>query len=182
MTNTERKLDEARYFLRQIEPHDPYFDYILSAYLNAARSTSWIMRYEFSKVDGWEEWFKSCNITNEQKILLKRINELRISSTKRSGIKTEYYFLDYFVVDEQYFSVIKDILDKPDGTEFEIGIYSSDEEAQKEVDEDSYKIQGTLKMNKDESESSRESILKVCNDYFNFLQKQVRICIEKFCS
>jgi hypothetical protein len=180
MTNTERKLDEAQYFLRQLDAHDPYFDYILSAYLNAARSTSWIMRHEFSKVKGWEGWFESCNITNEQKNLLKKINDLRISSTKRSGIKTEYYFLENLLVDEQHFSIIKEILNLPEGTELEIEILPSDEVTQKEAEEDSYRFQGMVKMNEPASGSSREFIFKLCNDYFDFLQKQVRICVDKF--
>lgn len=83
MTNTERKLDEAQYFLKMLNVEDPYFDYILSAYLNAARSITWIMRHEFHNIEGWEKWFKSQMINKEQKSLLNTINDLRIASTKQ---------------------------------------------------------------------------------------------------
>jgi hypothetical protein len=180
MTNTERKLDEARYFLEQLNPDDPYYNYILSAYLNAARSTSWVMRFEFNKVNGWEEWFNSCDISNEQKILLKRINDFRIRSTKQSGIKTDYYFLDCIVPDEQYFPIIKEIESKPEGTEFEITVRSADEEIPEEKDNRSYKIRGKVKLDKDDSESSREAIFKLCTEYFDFLRGQVNNCVNKF--
>jgi hypothetical protein len=185
MTNTERKLDEAYYFLNQLNPDDPYFDYILSAYLNAARSTSWIMRYEFLKINGWEEWFKNTDISEEQKVLLKKINDMRILSTKQSGIKTEFYFLDCIIPDEEYFPSIKEILDQPDGTEYKITIKVLDESIKEEdLNDDSYiikgKIKGKVKKTKDTSEFSREAIQKLCNDYYVFLKKQVRNCIEKF--
>ncbi|MFA5835303.1 MAG: hypothetical protein WDA22_17620 [Bacteroidota bacterium] len=180
MTNTERKLDESRYFLNQLNPRDPFFDYILSAFLNAARSTTWIMRFEFGKVTGWEEWFNTCDISDEQKILLKEINDLRVSSTKKAGVKTDFYFLEHIAVDEEYYSVIKDFQKEPDGTEYKITITTPDEPPYVPESENSFQFTGTVKINKDESELSRESIHNLCTEYFTFLQKQVSVCVTKF--
>lgn len=52
MTNTERKLEEERYFLMQLNPNYPYFDCILSAYLNSATSTTWVIGHVFGKING----------------------------------------------------------------------------------------------------------------------------------
>lgn len=180
MTNTERKLDEARYFLGQLNLSDPYFDYILSAFLNAARSTTWIMRHEFCEVEGWETWFNKCDISIEEKSLLKKINELRILSTKQTGVKTEYYLLDCIVPEEEDYPVIKEMFDSFDeGDEFKITIID-DLNKKKNNNKESFSFSGKLKTTREESEISRESINKLCADYFIFLQKQVDSCIIKF--
>lgn len=176
MTPTERKLDEAKYFLGQLNPHMPYFDYILSAFLNAARSTAWVMRHEYSKIDGWEKWFKECEISESEKSLLEKTNSLRILSAKQSGIKTEFNFLEYLVPDEKYYPIIDEMLKEFEGDEIEITISTE----LTEDNDDEYKIRGVVKMNKDESEMSRESIKQICMEYHKFLEKQVKICISLF--
>jgi len=189
MTNTERKLDEAKYFLDKLNPNDPYFDYILSAYLNSARSTSWIMRHEFHNISGWEDWFKSCEISTEEFKLLKRINELRILSTKKSGIKTEFLFLDYLIPDEECYTVIENMInDFEEGDRVVTSILEEGEEEEEEEEDissdgeygESYRITGIVKLTKDESELSRESIDRLCKSYFAFLERHVKMCVGKF--
>ena len=107
MTNTERKLKEANFFLKQLSPDYVYFDYILSAFLNSARSTTWIMRNEFSNINGWEKWFKECEISDEEKKLLSDTNSLRIDSAKKTGIKTDYFLLEGLVLDEEYYNQVE---------------------------------------------------------------------------
>ena len=177
-SNTERKLAEARFFLDKLNPNDPYFDYFLSAYLNASRSTTWIMRNEFQGINGWEEWFKSCKVSTEEKKLLKEINDLRILSTKQSGIKTEFYFADGLIPDEEYYPIISKMLDELEGERVVITL--SSEEENTPVDEGSYRIRGKVKMEKDKSSKSREAIYDLCQAYFSFLEKQVSACVEKF--
>jgi hypothetical protein len=180
MTSTERKLDEAKYFLGQLNPNFPYFDYILSAFLNAARSTAWVMRNEFCKTEGWENWYKECYISESERELLEKTNELRISASKKSGIKTEFNFMDYIIPDEKYYPVIDKMLKDLEGKEIKV-TFSTEltDNADDEV-EDSYKIRGIVKMNKDESEMSRESISRLCTEYFKFLEKQVILCVNLF--
>lgn len=161
MTNTERKLDEAKYFLGQLNVDDPYFDYILSAYLNAARSTTWVMRHEFCKINGWEDWFKSCEISKDQKYLLNKINELRIESTKQSGIKTDFYFLEEILIDEQYYSIIKEFL-KKDGEVMVTITPVDDVKADDENDgiyDEKIVFKGQIDRTKDRSINSRKEIL-----------------------
>jgi len=180
MTNTERKLNEAKYFLDQLNPNYPYFDYILSAYLNAARSTTWIMRHEFNNIAGWENWFKSCKLSKKESNLLKKINELRILSTKKTGIKTDFYFMDCLIPGEEYYPTIDKMLKKIEGQEVEITISPEDEKDDVLLDKEDYKIKGVVKLDKDESRLSIEAIQELCNDYFGFLKTQVNSCVEKF--
>lgn len=183
MTNTERKLSEARYFLKQLNPKYVYFDYILSAFLNAARSTSWIMRHEFNKVDGWEKWFNSCKITKKERSLLKQINELRVRSTKKTGIKTNYFLADGLAVDEEFYPIVKQIFDEiEDGTEVTFTITEEDknESVSPNNNEDSYKLRARVVRDSEENEFSRESIANLCKEYFVFLEKQVVNCASMF--
>lgn len=181
MTNTERKLDEARYFLNKLIPHYPYFDYILSAYLNAARSTTWIMRNEFSQVDGWEEWFKNCEISEEEVNLLKNINQLRILSTKQSGIKTKFRFADFLIPDEEYLPAIEKLLDDlEEGEEVTMTLSEVGTNDISSLSEEEHMVRGRVKLTKDQSEMSRESIDNLCKRYFIFLEKKVNDCVRIF--
>lgn len=180
MTSTERKLDEARYFLDQLDINEPYFDYILSAFLNAARSTTWIMRYEFQNVEGWEDWFNDSNVSENDRNLLRTINDLRIETAKKSGVKTDYYFFsELLLVDEKYYSVVKELLSK-DG-EYTLTMTPLDE-----VNEEGFKEENDtfrLIVNKDstrEKSSDRERLTALCTAYFAFLQTKVKDCVHRF--
>ena len=177
MTNTERKLDEAQYFLKMLNVEDPYFDYILSAYLNAARSITWIMRHEFHNIEGWEEWFKSQMINKEQKSLLNTINDLRIASTKQNGVKTDYYLLEKLLIDEKDYSKVKEILDE-DGL-YKFTLVAADEINIEEQNENKTII-GCTVINENDSSNSRNELYNLCKDYYEFLEIQVNNCIKRF--
>jgi len=181
MTNTERKLDEARFFLDKLKTHDPYFDYYLSAFLNAARSTSWVMRHEFQGADGWEEWYKESTLSDGQRKLLKETNELRIETTKKSGIKTDYHLIDGLLVeDEKYYPMIKDLLDSEAAT-FTLTLTPLEEIDEDETFEDEETISLIVKkVSEMESPTTREKLSKLCSDYFNFLQQKVEECTDLF--
>ncbi|MBP7822142.1 MAG: hypothetical protein KA010_04415 [Saprospiraceae bacterium] len=179
--NTERKLAEAKFFLDQLNPSRPYFDYILSAYLNASRSTTWIMRNEFEKIDGWEQWFRNANITHNDKSLLTRINELRIKSVKTSGIKTEYRLLDHIVIEESYYESIENALIELEGEEVELVIGGLSEEAlDDDIRPDVFHFRGKVDMKDPSLELERELLLSICTSYYDFLKNQVETCVSKF--
>ena len=184
MTNTERKLLEANFFLAKLEPHKPYFDFYLSAYLNAARSTAWIMRNEFQKCVGWEDWFTKVKVSEAEKILLRKINDLRIISSKQTGIKTDFHFIESFVPQEEYYSVIEKMLDEFEGQEVILTIYEKEEyeklENNDEINRSKYSIRGKAKNKNIESENLRENILVLCMEYCSFLKKQVEECVSLF--
>jgi len=69
MGRTRQKLEEAAFFLAKVKEH--YFDvldeeeqarpflYYLSAFVSAARSVTWVMRSEYSALEGWATWYQS---------------------------------------------------------------------------------------------------------------------------
>lgn len=101
MTSTRQKLNEAGFFLAKLDEHyfdyvrgmfgenrpPPVFAYYLSAFLSAARSVTWVMRHEYVRVPGWEEWFKSQDVTEQQRTQLKLFNQLRVRSEKLEALK-----------------------------------------------------------------------------------------------
>jgi hypothetical protein len=181
VTNTERKLDEAKYFLGQLNTDDPYFDYILSAYLNAARSTTWIMKYEFDKVSNWISWYESKEISNDQRALLKQINDLRVAATKKDGVKTGYYFFDSLLIPEENYSEIKKF-QKLEG-EWLITIKTK-EEAENEKSlaatdsEEAFTFTGKTGGEGLETKTMREELHQLCKSYFNFLDNLVHECVS----
>lgn len=93
---TRWKLDEASFFLKKVEEHyydhlhgmfeeehrPPTLSFYLSAFVGAARSVTWVMRYEYVAVAGWDDWFKNLEATPAQSSLLKLFNDLRVRSAK----------------------------------------------------------------------------------------------------
>lgn len=91
VTRTEYKLEEARFFLKHLEEHwrhVPNVDFYLSAFVSAARSVTWVMKSEFGKVPGWEEWYDARKPSQEVRALLKQMNDIRVRSTKAIPIRT----------------------------------------------------------------------------------------------
>lgn len=94
--NTEHKLAEAEFFLRQLEAsHKAHsaFDFYLSAFISAARSVTWIMRAECSKKPGWKEWFKAQEPDREGNKLLKAFTKIRNESQKQRPRPSTIYVL-----------------------------------------------------------------------------------------
>jgi hypothetical protein len=104
MNRTQAKLDEARFFLGELErtyyeyaedleklsrnnPNPPVCQYYLSAFISAARSVTWIMRSEYQEIEGWEEWYKSEKPNSEEESLLKKMNDIRVRSEKRAPLR-----------------------------------------------------------------------------------------------
>jgi hypothetical protein len=95
MRATQSKYREAEFFLGKLDgayyedvrrmfkksKKPPVFQYYLSAFLSAARSVTWIMRNEYSKRPGWEEWYREQK-ADENSQLLTLFNQLRIRSEK----------------------------------------------------------------------------------------------------
>src|SRR5687768_518490 len=88
---TRQKLEEAKFFLDQLEPNygkAKKFDFLLSAYISAARSVLWIMRAEYGAVPGWQTWYASHKTTSEERALLKGTNDVRTRTLKREPLST----------------------------------------------------------------------------------------------
>jgi hypothetical protein len=161
---------------------DPYFDYMLSAYLNAARSTLWVMRHEFVNVPGWEEWFKAGETTKEERNLLSETNQMRIDSAKKGEMNTEFFLFgdDTVVISEASYSVAKQMLEDLEGEEFELTIHVKDESAREPAPADAFVLQAHVKPQPQRSPDPRLDIKRKCSAYFGFLDQVVHQCHEKF--
>jgi hypothetical protein len=176
-----QKLDEAKYFLNQLKATDPYFDYLLSAFLNAARSTFWVMRHEFGKVPGWKEWFDAAEATGEEQTLLAETNQMRIDSAKKGKMNTEYFFFeDKVTIYEESYPELKELLDEPDGTEFEVTFRPVDDAERTPSGEDTVVLRGYVKSEAERAPDPRPGIKHKCDEYFAFLAKIVYECHERF--
>lgn len=80
MGKTTVKLDEAEFFLKQIEENleHPTFDDYLGAFISSARSVLWVMRSEYRISADWEPWYKSLEPSTSDETLLQIINTARI--------------------------------------------------------------------------------------------------------
>ena len=87
MNETRSKLAEAGFFLGLMEKHyhdDPAFDYVLSAFVSAARSVTWVMNSEYVHLEQWTKWYASKTPSADEPGFLKKINDLRVRAVKRA--------------------------------------------------------------------------------------------------
>jgi hypothetical protein len=176
-TNTMGKLNESKFFLEKMEDSykkNPDFNYYFSAFISAARSVFWVMKAEFNKTNGWEEWYQEQKTSVEEKTLLKKINDIRVRTTKIKPLHTGTgALLDVSkeIITEEIKSFMKNLDNKnvsitieeylDDGPEFIIG--------EKQVT-----FTGTMKeIFRNIPEFWSEDILKVSKKYVAFLERLV---------
>src|SRR5213083_573508 len=93
MGATKKKLDEARFFLLEMEANcfkHPTFDYYLSAFISASRSVLWVMQHEFANAVGWRPWYDSKTPDSEEASLLDGLNQLRLRAVKMETPEVQY--------------------------------------------------------------------------------------------
>ena len=179
MTNTERKYHESIYFLRKFDIDDPYFDFNLSAFLNAARSITWVMRHEFNKMDGWEKWFQEYYLPENGRQILKEINDLRVEATKKSGLKTDFFFLQTdMYVDENYYPELDKIKSLDDG-EYILSIEALSDQP-KEPKYGVIHFEGEINRQERPYDGTRMTLKDKCEEYLRLMDSLVKICIEMF--
>lgn len=90
-TSTNFKLEEAKFFYSHLEQHWrhlPQIEFYLSAFVSAARSVTWVMKHEYGRRSGWQEWYDSKKPASHVRELLKKMNDVRVRSTKTEPIRT----------------------------------------------------------------------------------------------
>lgn len=124
ITETEHKLKEAKYFFRLLSRNKKsgeQFDFLLNAFVNSARSITWVMRAEFSKSPGWDPWFDERNVEDSEKTILDLFNSLRVSASKKESLKT-YFLIDMKIPKDKLGKSISRKLDRLTGKQVEITI------------------------------------------------------------
>lgn len=182
-TNTMKKLDEAKFFLERMKAPDNnrYFDYYLSAYISASRSVLWVMKAEFTHVQGWEKWYDSQTPTVEEKLLLKKINDIRVRTTKKKPLHTsERALLD--IPKEHITEEVKEFMKAIGDKKVEVSIQESqDDKTGVRVGDEQITFTGKIsEMFRRLPEFRDEDIIKVCERYVAFLKRLVVECEKEF--
>jgi hypothetical protein len=182
MSRTRRRLDETRFFLNLLkdsEKKHPDFDYFLSAFTSAARSVTWVLKAEFVKVPGWQEWYESQSPDKDEKELLGAFTSLRNKSQKEAPLETKPVVVMDFPPDSLT-PEFKKMLEGGVGKQFQATFYEVPE------DGDMSKIPATAVLGVVRSaelrleELGERDVLDACAKYFAALERLVDRCEAEF--
>jgi hypothetical protein len=186
MKATRNKLDEAHFFLQQVETNylqNPAFDYYLSAFISSARSVLWIMRSEYHDVSGWESWYESRKPTLDEELLLKKTNDIRVYSEKKGALKTNFQ-VSINISKERLTEELRHALEKlPFGKKLTITVAPIDGEweSSTRTEKDSIEFVGNLdKVSRALNEPFDDDTLDACRKYYHFLEQIVFECETHF--
>lgn len=93
MTNTERKLNEARYFFATMErlfnEGAPEFEFHLNAFINSSRNVTFVMQKEYAGVNGFNDWW--VNHPSKGDEVMKKFVDLRNISLKEKSVRQKMF-------------------------------------------------------------------------------------------
>jgi hypothetical protein len=185
MEKTREKLEEARFFLSHLELNYqelPIFRHYLNAFISSARSVLWIMRAEYCRVSGWEDWFKSQQPTPEEQELMTQTTEARNRTEKQSPLKPVYQ-LEAIVDAEQLSKSVEELKSEMIGKEFRLDIRGLSDDMTQEVliiGEENEFIGEVERYFVKLDEFKNEDVLDVCRAYLLFLERAVDECERTF--
>jgi hypothetical protein len=199
MNRTRGKLEEARFFLGELERtyyehveelerlasgnhKPPVCQYYLSAFISSARSVMWVMRSEYQAAESWEEWYQSKKPNSDDKELLGTINAVRVRSEKQAPLNLGYNiaFNDVSMASD------KTELDESKPTwrrkQYHLKVHRVIEDGE-EVEEMDRVIEFKGEISSffwAIEEFPNKDILAVCKKYFTLLEDMVGECEERF--
>lgn len=184
---TQHKLEEAAFFLgflKQNYGREKKFDFYLSAYLGAARAVTWIMRSEYGKVAGWEDWFSAVKVDGDVARLLGGTTDARNRSLKIAPFRTFKEALLEGITTETGDSVEGERLMQRIVREqipADIGGSTGQYTVTAVVDGQPITLNVRLaRFDRRLEEFPDQNILDVCHRYYDFLAKLVADCEAKF--
>jgi len=187
MTDTRCKLEEAKYFLGQMEDtvwNPMTFAYNLSAFLSAARSVIFFMQKEFQHFSRFDKWYK--NKREEMKNYdYEFFKDLRNETMhRRPVLPTRSPFAEFFV---NGVSIGTNVISPKNKGVTEI-IHSKNVSVI--IDEDNNIVPRQSTMSPHESkvtahlpyyvEGKKEDIVKLCSKHIANLEKLVDECEKRF--
>lgn len=184
MNRTRQKLEEAEFFLEQLDQHyyddlqhllaskhfKPVFQHFLNAFVASARSVTWVMQSEYGSRARWREWYEQQNAPADMAELLEVFRDLRNRAVKAEPLSPgrAIGFLDQMPANRQR---------DPRLPKFKISIAPVNEDGstgQLLVEGEIGSYCWTL----DEFEG--EDLLPACRRYFQFLRDLVERCESQF--
>ena len=179
---TRRKLQESRFFLDHLKASEkklPEFDYYLSAFTAAARSVTWIMKAEYSKLPGWQEWYLLQAPDENERELLGSFTKLRNKSQKEDPLETKAVMVMDFPP-ECVTPEFKQMMEQGVGRRFHLTLY----EVTDDSDMGSFPptaVLGTVRSAEHRIDELGEwDVLDACERYFTALERLVQRCEALF--
>jgi|GEM_PF-1606764 len=185
-SNTEKKVNEAKYFLRLLEEHSPKktskqeeFNYLLNAFVCSARSITWVMKAEFNSIKGWKTWYNLRKADQKEEKILKLFNKMRIETTKKKPLTTIYavtFKIPFGNYTDADIKKLKSYVKNKQKVDMILGKNNSSEEPNKlkfknvKVSNITYPIEG----------HSNADAFYLCKKYYKLLDKLASECLEKF--
>jgi hypothetical protein len=185
-SNTMKKLNEARFFLKKMKEEfskkSPTFDYYLSAFLEAARSITWIMKKEYSGNHKWEQWYNTRTPNESEKLILDRINSLRVDTVHIEPIETDLRINSEIDISDLQPEIIQLLTNLPGRTfDAEVGPPNEDGIQAFRVNIDGNLIEGTItKVFRQTGTIPEEDIMELCSSYFRIMEGLVKDCQSIF--
>lgn len=178
MESTRQRLEEARFFLGELESHYhdiTIFRHFLNAFITSARSVLWIMRAEYNGVNGWEEWYQSKQPSPQEQALMKKTREARNRSQKQSPLKPVYQ-LTVIVEAGKVPQDLEELKKEMIGKKFLLDVKGVAEDMSQEVvviGDDNEFVGDVERYFVKLDDFHDEDVLKVCESYFLFLERVV---------
>jgi len=179
MNNTKKKLEEAKYFLEQMQAYveDPKkFVFNLSAFLSAARSVTFVMQSEFKSSPGFDDWYedKKKEMANDKDF--EFFNKLRVATIHKKPVvphkKIKISISETIATSE---SITIRVIDKEGNVVSEQTVKS---EPQK--NKPSQETEVTTKHSWYFEERPNDDLLELCNKYIQKIEKLVEECEKQF--
>ena len=188
MSKTSEKLDEAGFFLKQLEANyfvHPALLYFTSAFISSARSVLWIMRNEYHDIEGWESWYESMRPTQNEDVLLKQINTEGVRTEKQAPLKANLR-VDFVIPipPGRDIEEVRHLLENYRNKALQVSAEMVDEGSENrefEVTENGLKFTGKAeKVYIVLEDLADEDALEQCKKYYAILEKLVSECEERF--
>jgi hypothetical protein len=180
---TQTKLDEAIFFLGQIESNSfnsPHLGYYLSAFISSSRSVLWVMRHEFCQVDGWLEWYESKIPSPEMTRFLQSLNDLRTRAVKKETPSVQY-MIDFRIPPGGLTNEKAEWLRSSAGQSLIVTVYTEDEPSPSISTEHGISFDARVDSAfPSVSEFSGDDILKIGRQYVTWLSTLADECEAKF--
>lgn len=184
---TNNKLGEAKFFLDQLKPNYgklKKFDYYLSAFISSARSVLWVMRSEYSKVLGWEQWYKDRKPNAEETALLKGTNDIRIRTEKIGSLQTASTFtVTGITIPIEDVEKVQAFMSRASKQKVAVKLSGKNKDALLEMELNGERISypaTEVLVERKLDEFPDTDILEVCQNYYNAIKSVAEECRRTF--
>ncbi len=182
ITETEYKLKEAKYFISLLsrnKKNSEQFDFLLNAFVNSARSITWVMRAEFSKIPEWVSWFNAREVKKSERYILDLFNSLRVSASKKESLKT-YFLVGIKIPENKFSNSLNRRLERLSGKKLLISI-KRDLGRKPKLNPKKLTFSAYLAdVRRGVIGFTEKDILQLCGNYLAILDNLVKDCIRKF--